>query len=47
MWDYLFNEIGSQNVKMVGIYVNWENFKMALRTVYGELNKEKTIKLQL
>ena len=45
MQDYLLNETGSQNVEMVDIYVNWENFEAALKTVYGELNKERTVKL--
>ena len=47
MRDYLFNETGSQNVETVNIYANWENFKTALRTVYGELDKERITELQL
>ena len=45
MWNYLFNKIGSQDIKTVDIYINWENFEAALRIVYGELDKERTAKL--
>ena len=30
---------------MIGIYVNWENFEAALRTVYEELDKERIVEL--
>ena len=47
MRDYLLNETGSQDAETVGIYANWENFEAALRTVYGELDEERTAELQL
>ena len=47
MRDYLFYEIGSQDIKTVVIYVNWENFKTALRIVYRELDEERIVELQL
>ena len=47
MRDYLFHKIGSQDMETVVIYTNWENFKMALRTIYRELNEERIVKLQL
>ena len=34
-------------MEIIGIYINWENFEIALKTIYGELNKERTTKLQL
>ena len=45
MQDYLFNETGSQNTETVDIYANWENFKITLRTVYGELDEKRTAEL--
>ena len=47
MRDYLFHKTGSQDLKMVAIYINWENFEMALRTVYKKLDKKRTAELQL
>ena len=47
MQDYLFNKTESQDTKTINIYVNWENFETALKTIYGELDKERTAKLQL
>ena len=45
MQDYLFNKIKSQDVKTINIYINQENFKTVLKTVYGELNEKRIIKL--
>ena len=45
MQDYLLNETESQDAEIIDIYINWENFKTAFRTIYGELNKKKITKL--
>ena len=47
MRDYLFNKTGSQDAETVNIYINWENFKTVLRIIYGKLDEERIIKLQL
>ena len=47
MRDYLLNKTGSQDTEIIDIYINWENFETALRTIYGELDKKRIIKLQL
>ena len=45
MQDYLLNKTEFQDAETVDIYVNQENFEAALRTIYGKLNKKKTIEL--
>ena len=47
MKDHLLNPEKDQDHDTKQIYGSWGNFEKALRTVYGELDEEKTAELQL